>query len=557
MNYDMWKEKVKDKELLEQLEQMSKSEIEDAFDGYLTFGTAGLRGKMRPGTNAMNIYTVGRATQGVANYIKDMGREEDGVLVAFDSRNNSRKFAAVTVNILIANGIKVFTFDEIKGVPQTSFGIRKLGCFCGIIITASHNPKIYNGYKVFDFTGSQIGTKTADVLISYMNKVDEFSDVIGGENEERSDKCEIVDRLVMDAYYSQVKEISEKKHLQGSDEIKIVYTPLYGAGMKPITHIFDMCGYNNIHVVEEQSKPNGDFPEITQPNPEKSDCYDVAKKYAEDADVILATDPDCDRLGVVIKDDKGEFMMLTGNQVGCLLLDFLARTCEKGFKPFAVRSIVSTSMADRIADKHGIDMFKVLTGFRYIAARIRDIHDTFEGNFFFGFEESNGYLIGDFIRDKDGCLGALMVAAMVLDYKRRGSTAYKGLMSLYEEFGYTIDESISFTFDGVKGRNIMRKIMRDMAGTFNPFEVPTHYMKNYNTLERTYSDGIVTNVDAKQADVLIWIMEDKNRVVLRPSGTEPKIKFYITCTGKNQDEVQETFENYKKQVAAIVDKYRD
>lgn len=555
-NYDIWKEKVQERELLGELESMSQDEIDDAFDGYLTFGTAGLRGKMRPGTNAMNIYTVGRATQGMANYIKDMGREQDGVLVAFDSRNNSRKFATVATNIFLANGIKVYTFDEIKGVPQTSFGIRKLGCFCGVIVTASHNPKIYNGYKVFDFTGSQIGTKTADVLLGYMNKVDEFDDVLDGGNEVRSDDCIIVDEQVMAAYYEQVHDLSEKKHLMGSDEIKIVYTPLHGAGMKPVSHIFEMCGYTNVHIVEEQSRPNGDFPNMKQPNPEKADCYEVAKKYAEDADVILATDPDCDRLGVMVKDDNNEFMLLTGNQVGCLLLDFLARNCEKGFKPFAVRSIVSTSMADRIAEKHGIDMYKVLTGFRYIAGRIRDIHDTFEGNFFFGFEESNGYLIGDFIRDKDGCIGALMVAAMVLDYKRRGLTPYLGLEKLYEEFGYTIDESISFTFEGVKGRSVMRKIMKEMAATFSPFEVPTHYMKNYNTLERTYSDGIVTNVDSKQADVLIWIMEDKNRVVLRPSGTEPKVKFYITCSGENAQEVQKAFDSYKKQVQQIVDEYK-
>lgn len=557
MNYETWKENVKDKELLEQMASMSQDELEDAFDGYLSFGTAGLRGKMRPGTNAMNIYTVGRATQGIANYVKDMGRENDGVLVAFDSRNNSRKFATITANILIANGIKVYTFEEIKGVPQTSFGIRKLGCFCGVIITASHNPKIYNGYKVFDFTGSQIGTKTADVLIGYMNKVYEFGDVIGGESDKLSDECIIVDKQVMDAYYSQVKDISEKKKLLGSDEIKIVYTPLYGAGMKPIKHIFEMCGYTNVHIIEEQSQPNGDFPGLQQPNPEKADCFEVAKRYAGDADVIIATDPDCDRLGVMIKDDKGDFKVLTGNQVGCLLLDFLARRCEKGFKPFAVRSIVSTSMADRIAEKHGICMHKVLTGFRYIAGRIRDIHDTFEGNFFFGFEESNGYLIGDFIRDKDACIGALMVAAMVLDYKRSGTTPYSGLNGLYNEFGYTIDESISFTFEGVKGRSIMRKMMKDMAATFNPFDVPTHYMKNYNTLERTYSDGIVTSVDSKQADVLIWIMEDKNRVVIRPSGTEPKIKFYVTCTGNDKNDVQQTFEHYKEQVTDIVNRYKE
>lgn len=555
-NYETWKEKVQEQELLEELNNMTQDEIDDAFDGYLSFGTAGLRGKMRPGTNAMNIYTVGRATQGIANYIKDMGKQEEGVLIGFDSRNNSRKFATVAANIFVANGIKVYTFDEIKGVPQTSFAVRKLGCFCGVIITASHNPGIYNGYKVYDFTGAQIGTKTADVLIGYMNKIDEFDDVLDGGNEVRSDKCIIVDDKVMNAYYAQVHDIAEKKHLMGSDEIKIVYTPLHGAGFKPVKHIFEMCGYTNIHIVEEQMEPNGNFPGLNQPNPEKAQVYEIAKKYADGADVILATDPDCDRLGVMVKDDNGEFVLLTGNQVGCLMLDFLARTCEKGFKPFAVRSIVSTSMADRIAEKHGISMYKVLTGFRYIAGRIRDIHDTFEGNFFFGFEESNGYLIGDFIRDKDGCMGALMAAAVVLDYKRQGKTPYHGLMDLYDEFGYTMDESISFTFEGVKGRTVMRKIMKDMAATFDPFEVKTHYMKNYNTLERTYRDGIVTNVESKAADVLIWILEDKNRVVLRPSGTEPKVKFYVTCTGHDKAEVEAAFNSYKQQVQAIVDRYK-
>lgn len=556
MNYDMWKEKVKDSELLAQMEEMDEEELEDAFDGYLSFGTAGLRGKMRPGTNSMNVYTVAKASQGIANYIIDQGRQQDGVLVAFDSRNNSRKFAEVAANVFSANGVKVHTFKEIKGVPQTSFGIRKLGCFCGVIITASHNPKIYNGYKVFDFTGSQIGTKTADILIGYMDKVDEFTDVKWTSNDELWQNAVIVDDIVMDSYYQQVSDLCKKKHLEGSDEIKIVYTPLCGAGMKPVKHIFDMCGYTNVHIVEEQSQPNGNFPTMTQPNPEKADCYEMAKKYADDADVILATDPDCDRLGVMVKNDSNEFVLLTGNQLGCLLLDFLINTCEKGFKPFAVRSIVSTSMVDKIADKANMDVYKVLTGFRYIAGRIRDIHDTFEGNFFFGFEESNGYLIGDFVRDKDGCVGALMVAAMVLYYKRKSSSVYEGLMELYKEFGYTIDESISFTFEGVRGRNTMRRIMRDMSNTFDPFTVKTHYMKNYNTLERTYRDGMVTTVDSKQADVLIWILEDKNRVVLRPSGTEPKIKFYVTCTGDNLEDVQKTFESYKKQVNEIVARYR-
>ncbi|MBQ9624476.1 MAG: phospho-sugar mutase, partial [Clostridia bacterium] len=423
-DYNSWKEKVKDEQLLTELENMSEDEIKDAFDGYLAFGTAGLRGLMRPGTNAMNIYTVGRATQGLANYIKEMGKEKDGVLIAFDSRNNSRKFAAVATNVLLANGIKVYTFKDIKGVPQTSFGIRKLDCFCGVIITASHNPKDYNGYKVFDFTGSQIGVKTADVLIGYMNKIDEFEDVLGGENEVFSDKCIFVDDEVLHAYYEQIKTIAEKKHLMGDNSINIVYTPLHGAGYIPVKHIFDLCGYKNVRIVGEQTEPNGDFPGVKQPNPEKADCYEIAKKYAENADVILATDPDCDRLGVMIKNDKNEFMLLTGNQVGCLLFEFLCRTCEGGFNPFAVRSIVSTPMVDKIADKYGVNMYKVLTGFRYVAGRIRDIHDTFEGNFFFGFEESNGYLVGDFIRDKDGCLGALLTAAMVLDYKKQGKTVY-------------------------------------------------------------------------------------------------------------------------------------
>lgn len=556
MNYEIWKSNVKDEGLLNQLNNMSEDEIEYAFDGNLKFGTAGLRGKMGPGTNAMNVYTVAKATQGVANYIKSQGKEDVGVLVAYDSRNNSKKFATVTANILIDNGIKVYTFDKIKGVPQTSFGIRHLQCFFGIIITASHNPKIYNGYKAFDANGSQLGPKVADMIMGYMDEVDEFDPSIRVEGEVLSDKAIIVDDIVLNAYYEKIAELAKEKNIEGSDDINVVYTPLYGAGMIPATHILEMCGFTNVKVVEEQKLPNGDFPGLEQPNPEKLSCYKMVKQYAdENTDLILATDPDCDRLGVMVRNDDDQFVLLTGNQVGCLIFDYLIKNSEIKENSFAVRSIVSTNLVDKMAEKAGIEMLKVLTGFRYIAGKIAEIHDTKQGNFFFGFEESNGYLTGDFVRDKDGCMSALLMCAATSYYKKRGEKIYDVLMDLYKEFGVTMDESISFQFEGVKGKEVMNQIMRDMEKTFDPFETETYYMKNYNTLERKFRDGHITPVLAKKADVLIWILSDGNRVVLRPSGTEPKVKFYITCVGVDEEKVQVIFENYKRQVNEIISKY--
>lgn len=548
MDWKTWEQQINDRELLDQLHAMSDEEKEEAFYGYLQFGTAGLRGKMRPGTNAMNIYTVGKATQGIANYILDQKKQEQGVLVAFDSRSNSRLFAKITANVLAKNGIKVYTFWEIKGVPQISFGIRHLGCFCGIIITASHNPKVYNGYKAFDETGSQISPAMADTILSYIDRVDEFHDVKGMDEEELLPGISIADGRVMNGYYNAVRHLAQEKGLFKKTDVSICYTPLFGAGYLPVTHLLSMCGYEDVKVVEDQSMPNGNFPNMIQPNPEKEDCYGLAKMHGKDADVILATDPDCDRLGVMVKDLSGKQVLLTGNQIACLIFDYLLHSCPVPPKAFAVRSIVSTPLVDKMADAYGARMEKVLTGFRFIAEKIHQLHDTRQGVFYFGFEESNGYLTGDFVRDKDGCLAALLVVAAAGRAKAQGMTLFQALMGIYERYGYTVDQALSYTFEGISGKAKMSALMAKLSGEFSPFSQQTSAMEDYNTLVRKERDGTQSAIDCEASNVLAWYLEDGSRIIVRPSGTEPKIKVYITCQGENMEQAEKRFHDYRQQI---------
>lgn len=553
MYYEKWKQKLNNDELRTQMEAMSESEKDDAFYQYLDFGTAGLRGKMRPGTNSMNIYTVGKATQGIANYIISQGKENQGVLVAFDSRSNSKLFAKVTANVFAANGIKVYTFKNIKGVPHLSFGVRHLNCFCGIIITASHNPSVYNGYKAFDHTGSQISPVMAKQIIGHIHEVDEFEDIKGLETNKLDEKVIFIGEEIMDNYYSAVVDLAEKQNLIAQDsKLSIVYTPLFGSGSKPVYQILNKCGYKNIIMVEEQKDPDGNFPGMAQPNPEKEDCYHTAKSYAENADIILATDPDCDRLGVIIKDPLGNFTLLTGNQIACIIFDYLLKTSTIPKDAFAVRSIVSTPLVDKMAEKHHVNMEKVLTGFRYIADKINKLHDSKKGHFFFGFEESNGYLIGDFVRDKDACIGALLMSAAANYHKNNGDTVYDALIKLYTEYGFSVDKSVSYTFEGQSGKNKMNSIMENMSKVFDPFETLTASMENYNTLKRLDRDGNETDLQSASSNVLIWNLVDNTRIVLRPSGTEPKIKVYITTIDDTLIKAEKQFEIYEKQANEMI-----
>lgn len=418
-----------EKEILKKLDE---KEAEDSFYRDLEFGTGGLRGVMGLGTNRMNIYIVRQATQGLANEILDCGAEfaEKGVVIAHDSRNNSREFALEAANVLCANGIKTYLFDDLRPTPMLSFAVRHLNCARGIVITASHNPKEYNGYKVYGEDGGQIPPETADKIIKYIENTDIFEDVKLCENPD----INIIGEEVDTAYINAVKAQSLGTEIP--DDFKVVYTPLHGSGNIPVRKILSEIGVNNVFVVPEQENPDGNFPTVKSPNPENSEAFDIAVEYAkkQNADLIFGTDPDSDRIGVVVNNGNGEYKVLNGNQTGCLLLEYILRKeKENGTLPkngAVVKTIVTSELVRKIADDYGTATVDVLTGFKFIGEKIKEYENSGENSFVFGLEESFGYLKGTYARDKDAVVAAMLICETAADYKQKGMTLYDGLLNL-------------------------------------------------------------------------------------------------------------------------------
>lgn len=516
--YNRWLEaRCVDVKTKEELKQLSVNEIQDRYYCDLEFGTGGLRGVMAAGTNRMNIYTVRLATQGLANEILDCaGAAQKGVVIAFDSRNNSQLFAKECAKVLCANGIKTYIFDGLRPTPELSFAVRYLGCARGVVITASHNPKEYNGYKVYGEDGAQIDPETANKIIGYINNIDIFDDIKLYNDLEPVVIGEDVDR----AYINSVKE--QSFGITIPDNFKVIYTPIHGSGNILVRRVLDQIGVKNLFVVPEQELPNGDFPTVISPNPENPEAFALAIEYAkrQNADLIFGTDPDSDRIGVVARNSQGEYVVLNGNQTGAILCEYILRkTKDKGILPTnakVVKTIVTTEMVKAISEGYGAQLVDVLTGFKFIGEQIKLLEEKgCPENFIFGLEESYGYLKGTYARDKDAVVAAMLVAEVAAECKADGITLYERLVDLYETYGYYQECLENKTFKGIEGKNKIDSIMEKFRTQELPFQV---------NQVKDYSKGIE---GLPKSNVLKFFLENDAWFAVRPSGTEPKIKFYF------------------------------
>ena len=525
--YNYWLENVTGDEK-KTLLAMSEDERADSFYRDLEFGTGGLRGVMGLGTNRMNKYTVRRATQGLAREMLSHGADfaARGVVIAYDSRNNSAFFADEAARVLCANGIKTYIFDSLRPTPELSFAVRYLKAARGIVITASHNPKKYNGYKVYGEDGGQIPPAAAGKVTEFIEATDVFKDVKTGDN-----TAEVVGKNVDDAYIAAVLE--QKMNVEIPKDFKVVYTPIHGSGNIPVRRILKEIGAENVLVVAEQEKPDGNFPTVRVPNPENRDVFDMAIELAsrENADIIIGTDPDSDRIGVVVKDKDGYFV-LNGNQTGTLLAEFILKNTNPiPEKSKIVKTIVTTDMVESVAKAYGVGVDNVLTGFKFIGEKIKEYEKSGE-HYIFGLEESYGYLKGTYARDKDAVVAAMLTVQMAADYKKQGKTLAEGLSDLYKKYGCYAQELVSVTCEGMDGSEKIRGIMRDLRE--NP---PADKILDYSE----GLDGL------PKSNVLKYIMDD-GWLVVRPSGTEPKIKIYFEMRG-------ETIEAAKSRIETLKDKF--
>lgn len=549
--YKLWCEKaIGDPDLIAELKAMEGNEelISDAFYKDLEFGTGGLRGVIGAGTNRLNIYTVGKATQGLAAYVNSV-TDNGSVAIAYDSRIKSDVFAKISACILAANGIKVYIYKELMPTPMLSFAVRHFGCDAGIVITASHNPAKYNGYKAYGSDGCQLGLEAAEYVLSIMNKVDIFEDVktVDFDTALAEGKIEYISEADIDKYLSLVESTRVSKDLDLSD-LNVVYTPLHGAGNKPVRAILERIGVKNVHVVPEQEKPDGNFPTAPYPNPEIRQAFECALKLAQtvNPDLLLATDPDSDRVGIAIP-DKGEYKLLTGNDVGALLLNYIleSKTANGTLpqNPVAVKTIVSTELCQKIADKYGCELKNVLTGFKFIGEQIAFLEDKNQTErYVFGFEESYGYLTGNFVRDKDAVIASLLICEMTAYYKTKGKNLIEVLDELYKEHGYFLCSQKSFTFEGQSGLAHISKLM-DTLHSQPPKEIDGIKIvgiKDYQT-SKSYNleNGETADIDLPKSNVIGFELIDGCSFIVRPSGTEPKIKFYLNAVGKDADTAKE------------------
>jgi len=521
----------------------NEKEIEERFYKDLEFGTAGLRGILGAGTDRMNIYMVRKATQGLANYILASGdaARERGVVISYDSRHFSPEFARESALVLAASGIKAYLFDKLHPVAVLSFAVRHLNCFAGIMITASHNPSIYNGYKVYGEDGAQMNVEDANTVTKYINNMDIFRDVQVMDESEAREKglLHTVSDELRAEYLKEVLACRKNPDVENdtAKEIKIVYTPFHGTGLVPVTEALAHAGYKNVYVVEEQKMPDPDFSTVKSPNPEDKEGFKLAIELAEKvgADVVLGTDPDADRIGVLVKNADGGYDVLTGNQTGVLLTDYvLSSAKEKGeISPndFIVKTIVTTDLAKKVAEHYGVKMYDVYTGFKFIAEVIKKYDDAGIGKYHFGFEESYGCLSGTYARDKDAIVATLLVCELVAVLKRKGLTLADAMRSIYERYGYCAERTVSVVMQGLDGMQKMQELMARVAQ--NPFreigDTKISAFRNYNEDFRLdYETGKKEPIGYEPSNVLYFELSGGGFFVIRPSGTEPKIKFYYS-----------------------------
>lgn len=551
--YEQWlKDFSADADTVADLQSIANDpkEIEDRFYTELSFGTAGMRGVLGAGTNRMNRYNVRRATKGLAQYLMQNPEEaKRGVAIAYDSRRCSAEFAKDTALVLCQEGVPAYLFDALRPVPILSYAVRHLHAIAGVVITASHNPPQYNGYKVYGEDGAQVGPEAAEGVTGFIRALD-YKDCTLMDEEEAKAKglLHIIgNKEVDDDYIAQVKTLCIQPEMLAKEgaSLSIVYTPLHGSGNVPVRRILKEIGITNVAVVKEQEMPDPNFSTIKVPNPEDPGAYTLAFKLADQvgASVIFATDPDCDRLGVAVRDNEGVFHLLTGNQIGCVLLHYILSTkAKQGTLPkngAAVKSIVSTCLANSICEKYGVAMFETLTGFKFIGEKIQQFQDTGSHTFLFGFEESYGFLSSTFVRDKDGVNASLLIAEVAAACKAEGITLYDRLQQIYAEFGYYVEKVVSKTLPGKDGLTLMKKIMCDLRA--NP---PKELAGKKVLAVRDYLTGVRTCGGKEEptglpaSNVLYYELEGGNWVCVRPSGTEPKIKLYVNSNAADKAEAE-------------------
>ena len=548
------------------LESMDEKTKEDAFYTNLEFGTAGMRGLIGAGTNRINIYVVRQATEGLARLIESKGgnEKERGVDIAYDSRHFSPEFAFESAAVLAKHGIKSYVFESLRPTPELSFAVRHLNCFAGIMITASHNPAPFNGYKVYGEDGGQMPPHDADALTTYIRAIDnpfavEVADV---EAEKASGLIEVIGEAVDTEYLKEVKDVNINPALieEFGKDMKIVYTPLHGTGEMLARRALAQAGFDSVQVVEAQATPDPDFSTVKSPNPESQAAFALAEELGRQvgADVLVATDPDADRVGVEVLQKDGSYLNLSGNQIGAIMAKYILEAHKNaGTLPenaALCKSIVSTDLVTKIAESYGATMFNVLTGFKFIAEKIQEFEEKHNHTYMMGFEESFGYLIKPFVRDKDAIQAVLVVAELAAYYRSRGLTLADGIEEIYKEYGYYAEKTISVTLSGVDGaeqiKAIMAKFRENGPKEFNSTEVSI--TEDFKAQTSTAADGTVTTLTTPPSDVLKYTLADGSWIAVRPSGTEPKIKFYIAVVGESNEDSQAKIANIEAEINAFV-----
>ncbi|WMJ81170.1 phospho-sugar mutase [Clostridium sp. MB40-C1] len=566
--YEKWlNSEIIDENTKEELRNIDdEKELEDRFYKDLEFGTGGLRGKIGAGANRMNIYTVKKTTQGFAQYLLDKYKNEEiSVAIAYDSRNMSQEFAREAALTLCANEIKVNLFESLRPTPMLSYAVRHLNCKGGVVITASHNPKEYNGYKVYGEDGGQVTDEHAEKITSFIKKVDDFSKIktMDIEKAKSLGYLKIIGEEVDEAYIDNVKSLVIRRDLvsQCAKELNIIYTPIHGSGNIPVRRVLTELGYENLHVVKEQEKPDGNFPTAEYPNPEEPKVFKLALCMAEEIkpDIIFGTDPDCDRIGAVVKDENGEYKVISGNMMGTLLTHYILLSLkEKDKLPqngVVIKTIVTTEMASKIAEKFNVEILDVLTGFKYIGEKIKEFEETQDKQYLFGFEESYGYLSGTFVRDKDAVIASMLICEMALYYKKKGMNLYNAIMELYKEYGYYKEELVSIKLEGKEGKEKIDKILEHLRHSMKVEinEVKIIKKQDYNiSKEKDLINLTEKEIKLPKSNVLKFILEDGSYFVVRPSGTEPKMKIYMGVVGNNVEDSEEKMRKFKDYILNVV-----
>ncbi|MED3551362.1 phospho-sugar mutase [Cytobacillus praedii] len=556
-----------DQDLVSELQKLALDEkkLEDAFYKDLEFGTGGMRGEIGAGTNRMNIYTVRKASAGLAAYIEEAGKEamKRGVVIAYDSRHMSFEFAMEAAKTLASRGIQTYVFSELRPTPELSFAVRHLQAFAGIVVTASHNPPEYNGYKVYSSDGAQLPPSIADVVISKVNEIENELHIAVHDETKLKEQglIKMVGEEVDSKYIEKLVTISENPAISEEVDLSIVFTPLHGTANKPVRDAFRALNYKNVQVVKEQELPDPEFSTVKSPNPEEKSAFELAIKVGKEsnADLLIATDPDADRLGIAVKDQTGEYVLLTGNQTGALLLDYLlSQKKEMHAIPangVVLKTIVTSELGRKIASSYGIDTIDVLTGFKFIAEKMKEYDATGEYTFLFGYEESYGYLIGDFARDKDAVQAAVLAAEAAAFNKKKGLSLYDALLAIYEQYGYYLEGLRSITLKGKEGAEIIQQTLASFRE--NPLEalgsLKVTAVEDYLAGVRTDNMGQKQVIDLPKSNVIKYIFDDGTWICMRPSGTEPKVKFYFGINSPSLEGSRQKLTTIENEFMKIID----